>query len=912
MRVELVAQLDTVLTSRSFTATIGAVEFDVRAIDSSLTPARVAGDVQATGTFSALSAQANVELAHEAIGRATSRILFRRRAETWYADSLDLGFRDNLGRVTGGGTVVLVDGNPTVDATLTWLRLGVPLVGRHLFTTRGRVRAVGSADTYEIDANANVRGDATPAGSLRVLAVGKRDSIVIKGSGETLSGEVTLEGVVALAPALAWNIGLHAKDLNLSGVLPDSADSVRNVEITARAHGARSDSGLFGTVRVTRLAGELREIPFSVAGVARLLPDRVSFDSVNAELLGGELAAGGMLRFDPTVEWYLAATADDIDPAALMPNSAEWTGKLSGVAQFSGSRASETVSAEVTIDTISGVLRGERIGVKAGLRVDGDAYAIDSLSLRWGSLHLAAAGELSDEMHGRLELEAPNLSLAVPGASGSLQAEIDIDGTRTEPIISARVGGADFQYREYSAEQLFGGGVLNFTTGGRFDFSIDGTGLALSGRAIDTLGVSISGVRGDHEIAVSLRSGESSFVLGAVGGIADLDWAGDLVTLNLLDSATGDWMLERPTALQASQDHVASADSICVQSDDARACVVGTWQRGGQWSLATTAESIPFARFEPLLPPRINVSGDLDAQADFHTDELGALRGTAQITSTSGDIDLRLQSGEQALAYERGSVEVTADSSGVNTTLTVSLKQSGTGDSTYADVTGRLTLPGYRPLLDSVAQQPIEGQLQMSLSDLSWAEAVFPQLVATSGSLNLDFTLAGTTESPRVFGTARLSASADVPRLGLQLRNAELRAVGEGAEGIRIDGSVESGSGVMAVAGRLYTGSASDSVFALHISGTRAQAANTPEAQVWISPVLDIVKSGQQVSVSGEVQVPRAQIELREIPAVAVPVSRDVVIVGDTSQSQMPTIDIRSRVRMVLGDSVSFRGFGLT
>ncbi len=806
----------------------------------------------------------------------------------------------------------MVDGQLTFDALLQWASLGWPFLEEPKFTSSGRLRGSGTPDSYEIDGTAGIRGAQSLVGSLRARAHGNRDSMVVAGSGEALGGEVTVEGGLGLTPALEWSVELDARDLSLAGPLPDSADWVQEVGITAGAHGVRSDSGMVGTVRVRRLAGLLRDIPFSVAGVARLQDGQVVLDSARANFLGGALEANGVIRWNPAVEWQLAATASDINPAQLFPDSAEWTGTLSAVTRVAGSRTSEKLSARVNIDTVSGALRGEQIGARGILWTNGDVYAFDSLRVGWGTLALAASGELSEQLRGRLELDAPDLAVALPGASGSLQAELDVNGARAEPVIVARVGINDLQYREYGAKELVGGGVLNFTTGGQFDFSIDAAGLALNRRTIDTLGVTVSGNRGEHEIALGLRGGAASIAMVAVGGITGGTWVGDLVTANLADSVAGDWRLEYPAGLRVARDSLILEDRACAVSHEARTCVARFWRGDRRWSLAATAQSIPLARFGPLLPPTLSIGGTLDASADFHTTELGALEGVARVTSASGDVKLQLRAGEQTLAYERGLVEISADSNGVSTSLVLLLKQAGTRDSTYADVVGRLALPEYRPLLDSVAQQPIQGQLQVELSDLSWVEAVSPQIAAVSGDFNSDFTIGGTVAKPNISGEASLIGKADVPRLGLELRNAELTAVGEGVGGIRIGGSVESGPGRLEVAGRWNVGSASDSGLELHISGTRVQAANVPEAQVWISPDIDIVTVARQVSVSGEVRVPRAQIELREIPALAVPVSRDVIMVGDTVQSAGPMMNIRSQVRLVLGDSVSFRGFGLS
>ena len=56
--------------------------------------------------------------------------------------------------------------------------------------------------------------------------------------------------------------------------------------------------------------------------------------------------------------------------------------------------------------------------------------------------------------------------------------------------------------------------------------------------------------------------------------------------------------------------------------------------------------------------------------------------------------------------------------------------------------------------------------------------------------------------------------------------------------------------------------------------------------------------------------IPRATIDLPEIPAIAVRASRDAVFVSDTTHEENPAVNTRARLRVLLGDSISFRGFG--
>ncbi len=87
---------------------------------------------------------------------------------------------------------------------------------------------------------------------------------------------------------------------------------------------------------------------------------------------------------------------------------------------------------------------------------------------------------------------------------------------------------------------------------------------------------------------------------------------------------------------------------------------------------------------------------------------------------------------------------------------------------------------------------------------------------------------------------------------------------------------------------------------------------NTPEVQLLISPNVEVTVTGERIVLDGEVRIPQANIHLREIPETAVPISKDVVFVGPAVEPQPSKVPVAGRVRLVLGDDVSFRGFGFT
>ena len=98
----------------------------------------------------------------------------------------------------------------------------------------------------------------------------------------------------------------------------------------------------------------------------------------------------------------------------------------------------------------------------------------------------------------------------------------------------------------------------------------------------------------------------------------------------------------------------------------------------------------------------------------------------------------------------------------------------------------------------------------------------------------------------------------------------------------------------------------------VRIKGEDFQAVRLPEATALVSPDLRLAGKGPY-RLTGTLRVPRAKIELKELPKGTVAVSDDEVIVGrdGTQAAEKRRSPVAADLRIELGDAVSFKGFGL-
>jgi translocation and assembly module TamB len=212
--------------------------------------------------------------------------------------------------------------------------------------------------------------------------------------------------------------------------------------------------------------------------------------------------------------------------------------------------------------------------------------------------------------------------------------------------------------------------------------------------------------------------------------------------------------------------------------------------------------------------------------------------------------------------------------------------------------------------------RPIIGHIDVDIPDIAFVNGFLPDFEGIQGRLAIDADLDGDLKAPRVYGQARLrDGLARLPEPGLELRGINLTAYSRGSDRLVLRGEAHSGKGSIDVAGELGLNPQAGWPFEMHIMGKNFQVVRLSEAQAVASPDLLVRGEHGRIEVTGTVMLPEAVLEFEELPNSAISPSPDQVILsspGDASSRKKPKdLAITSRVDVMLGEDVTFSGFGL-
>jgi len=715
------------------------------------------------------------------------------------------------------------------------------------------------------------------------------------------SARATLSGHMAETADVTLDATIPA----LSEIVPD-ARGAATVRGTITGTPARFEVALDASGKGVRAAHidipDLDATLNAVVSAHDYVPNAVEVRRANVRLADGTMAMTGTCSWQDGIAWNATIAADHFETSTLTPARWKLHGPVSVRATTSGLQRGKHLEAQVAIASLSGTLRDRALSGAGSVAVKNREADISDLHLEWGGTHLRANGRAGKTLDLDLDLVAPDLAALVPSWRGSVSVRGSARGPLHKATVAATITADSVRVRDYALNHIDGHVNADLAFASPADVQLTALGVSRGETTIDTVRVSVSGPREGHTASMVAARSDARVAVTLRGAYTDSAWTGWIEDLRVRQDVAGAWHTNRRAPLRVSASRIR-VDSLVVVSTGAHIAAGGSWQRGGRARATVELVGFPLATLQRFLAAGLSITGTLSGNAALAFDPRAGLDAHVDLVPGPGEVAL---AGEK-LGYS-GHITGRADSSGVSAQVALNL----THDNVHAAVvSGEISIPGFVAGRDSLGAQPLVGSIDAECADIGPVLAVFvPALLNSSGRFSAQLAPKGTAGDFRLVGGAVLEKARFDLASGLHLRETNIKISSDGDGRVSLDGGIVSGGGQVtfqASSARSENGWVNGTFTA---KGERFQLINQPDVQVFVSPDVNVSVADRVADATGSVRVPYARIESTQVPASAVSASSDVVIVEDTLATQR-ALQIRTKVRVALGDSVTFNGFGL-
>ena len=628
----------------------------------------------------------------------------------------------------------------------------------------------------------------------------------------------------------------------------------------------------------------------------------------------GTITAQAHAAWYPQINWQARLRADSLAVGQFTTKPEQWPGILNTALSTEGHLDKMgTPVGWATLDSLGGTMRDEAVSGHGRIESSGLANSNLTLNLRWANFLTDLTATLSDSINAKLRVTCPDLASLPIRGTGSIELNANVHGPLRTPQGTAtlRADSLLLSAQKLAASRVAAKLAFDLADEGKGSIESKILGLDAGGAAVDTLRLRAQGTRAHQRAHLDFSRPNLRGVVALAGSLTpdSLSWSGSVDTLELANPQLGVWQLERPVRVMAGRT-AASLDSLRLVQDDAALALGGNWQASG-WSAAGTLDSVPLELVNAWLPAERSLHGFIEA--NFRA------KGTAE-----GDVDAKLSAGltdtrlrfvvadtPDSLTFANARLQAAMGDSGLTATLGLSVHGART-DARVA-VKGDLSLPQYSNLKMDARAQRLTASLRADLPDLGVFEGLDPHATGLGGKLTLSAEASGTVGKPKLQGELRATGlTMTAPDFGITVREGELIATGNPEQGFTLKGGAHSGEGEIHIEGKLPASPSSGTPVELSVAGDRFQLMSTPEIEALVSPDLKLRYDSQRLDVKGKVALPKLHVELVEVPETAVRPSRDVIIVGEKEEPKAPPVNTWVELQVVLGDDVSFKGYGAT
>ncbi|TAL83279.1 MAG: pathogenicity protein [Rhodanobacter sp.] len=767
-----------------------------------------------------------------------------------------------------------------------------------------------------------------------LLGPGKLTAMALSlhGSGDqhsgSVNGEIELNGYQLRLAPLRARFGEHFETLQLqqlaitSPQIPGSLDVSGRLQLNAKplggtlqidwrglqlpvdlagqklaSHGSLRANGNLERFRAT-IDGELGP-PGKPAALKLALdgtPQRIALKTLNLKQPQGQLQISGVLQLKPALAWQASLQGRRFDPGQLL---AGWPGALDFDIDSHGTAMRQGVDARVEIRQLHGRLRQRPVRASGNVHLAPNKVIDGNLDLTSGAstIHLRASRGASN--HATVKLSIASLGDWLPAASGRLDGQFVIAGNAPRLSLNGTMQGTKLAYRQQRIDRLkVIVGIPNIShPSGMLD--VQGEGVHVQGLLFQQLKLHAEGSQASHRLTLNVRGRQLSGALRLDGSRRGSTWTGSLSTLTIEPQGLPAWHLQQPAKL-AWRRGAMRLSELCLSAGDPLLCVAASQDAAGNLDVSYRLRALPLALLlnaGGLAELPIRADGSLQGDGSIRRSARGVLSGKASIQSAQGLISYTDQPAQPLLSYHQLALDATLGGAHQQVTIAADLDQNGRLD-------GKLEISG--------KQQALQGQVALKLHNLAFVELLTSELAKVSGQLDGHFTLGGTLAHPAVTGQATMDRfAAEVPAAGLKLREGHVVLSTGDAKTFRLDGTVKSGQGTLALNGTATLGSAAHA--AITLKGRQFTAADIPAARVVVSPDLLIAQNAQGIDITGKLALDSANVDLAKLPgAGAASVSADVVVVDQKQQQvQQKQMPISAAVTIDLGKQAHIVGMGL-
>ncbi len=617
---------------------------------------------------------------------------------------------------------------------------------------------------------------------------------------------------------------------------------------------------------------------------------KVKIKELTLGTLGGTARLNGLLKFKETIDWNGELTLTNIQPDPYLPDA---NANISGRIKQSFLLEGDKWTLALPEINLKGQLMGRALTVSGKVKGNSqNQWDIDNLKLVNGSNQLKVNGKVAKKLDLAAVVRFPNIADSVAEVEGRIEGDIRISGALDKPLVDLDLLASSLNVAGVSIAELSAKGSVLASAQPQGDLLVSVSKLKQDAVQLDTLKLTFKGDEKNHKLNLNAKGQPVSTALELSGSWKKDSWQGALESA-YLSSVEGRWQLQERASLGFAKG-MLSLGKNCWHSKNSALCIDES-KLGESGEVTVDLKEYRLPRLAAFMPENVRLEGAINSLIRAKWSKSGKPQANIKLASKDASVTL----GEDAYQVPIKELSLLGELGEKSATLGFTLDANQFGQAKLD-----MTLDPYSD------KQDIKGQLSFDKFNLDVLKELVPQLDELKGQLQAQVAFDGPLKQPMVNGDISLTGAelggGAVPTLLTDLET-HIKLAGDKGE---ITGQFNAGNGNGKLAGQFDWQQKPQGWVTL--IGDKLEIDYQSQVRLSLSPDLKLELKKDKVALNGEVFVPHGRIKVRSLPAGAVSVSDDIVIIdAPVQKASEGSVPVEMLVTLRLGDDVEVDAFGL-
>lgn len=616
----------------------------------------------------------------------------------------------------------------------------------------------------------------------------------------------------------------------------------------------------------------------------------------------GELVLSGKIDWVNKLLWNTSVNFKNLDLTQWLP---DYPIKLDGKLLTNGSYNANYWSISLNDVDLDGDINHAPLQVSGNLLINSDQdFTAQNFNISWGRNQIKINGAM-DQKCLIAEVNLANLNVIDQKLTGDITGHFIVNGSLKKPTITSNLMINKLVWNDLMVDKATLNGKVTYNNMLAGDINFNIKQFQMANLVADNANISLSGNEKNHQIKFAIVGKPLSSQFQLNGSLINdrNEWQAVVPQAIWSLDQNNDWRVNHPLKINYNfSKNIGKFNAHCWLNKQSSICLDNDVSIANGGLIKISLNNIDLEQIDPFINTQTNIAGYVNGKAAIKWNAKSKIPSILA-SLESNDVYIKQQISSQTLPipFDRFNINANLDDDHANLDWQFGIKNLG-------EFKGKLQVAN--PMTD----KRLSGQVVIDNLSLAIINPLLNDNEHANGFINSNLKFSGSLGDPYIMGNFDVEHSEiKANQLPVDIRSIMIDIDFLGKSSV-LNGNMKTQAGVVNITGKANWQNLDNWNANVAVKGAAINVNMSPLLTMQLIPNIQMKANQQLLELDGQINIPKANIQVESLPPSIVDVSSDEVILDNNLQpvqSQNYGIALNSHVLVSLGDDVTIDAYGL-